>query len=203
MKATIDEIIVNGSPIYEDMTFNVQLSVVVRGSGFFRGNMEFVKVEEGREVQYTPLGGTPTAPLFILTDNGVYRIYCNGYLYRTITIEGMILPTQPYRKLQCGHVRRNGQEWGYSSTAGRCLNYPARTEENSPRFVLYITAEDDFTLDVSELSYENCGSITAGATAAGVRVYFAPSDDSKPSVIRYEDVICLVTNYDEQQRRRR
>lgn len=185
------------------MTYNVQLSVIVRGSGFWSGNMEFVKVEEGREVQYTPLGGSHDAPLFILTDNGIYRIYCNGYIYRTITIAGMVLPIQPYSKIDCGISSNLSSRSDLRSTGMRCLNYPIKPTDEKPYYFIIYTRAEGQSIPRDKFSFT--GIIIREARYEGYRVVFLlePLSPSSPTIIMTENVISFVGNYDEQQRRRR
>ncbi len=189
------------------MTYNVQLSVIVRGSGFWSGNMEFVKVEDGREVHYTPLGGSSDAPLFILTDNGVYRIYCNGFIYRTITIEGMVMPEQPYSKIDCG-MNTSGNialttRTNVMQTSERCLNYPFKPTDERPFFMIELVLTDLDYLSWSNVQRENI-RISQNRTQSNLLLAsFQPIKAAEPVIMRIDGVIVFVGNYEQQRRRRR
>lgn len=189
------------------MTYNVQLSVIVRGSGFWGGNMEFVKVENGRKIQFTPIGGSPDAPLYVLTDNAVYHVYCNGFLYRTITINGMILPDRSYSRVD-GRQRPDDQHTisgaiNSSHTFQRCLNYPFMADEDYPVFMISYAAITGGGFSFDDLSLQNAVKLSQNkASGSTYYIYITPNDFSSPVVVYCKDVISFVGNYTQQRRRR-
>lgn len=185
------------------MTYNVQLSVIVRGSGLWGSNFEFVKKEGRHETQYTPLGGSSGSPLYILTDNGVYRIYANGKLFRTITIEGMVIPEQPYSRIT-GQIRLpDNTRINERTSRTRCLNYPFRLTESGSLFYVSLTPASGVTWNLDEVTAVNCSNFTKRLYSSNLQVSFRPTDPSLPSWVAYQGVIYFVANYDEQQRKRR
>lgn len=189
------------------MTYNVQLSVIVRGSGLWGSNFEFVRKEGHDEVQYTPLGGSPDAPLFIITDNGVYRIYANGQLYRTITVEGMVIPDASFRNIyayQSPGGTLNIQDCiNEMVTSERCLNYPYKVSEDYPNFLLRFVSALPSGLPPDTFVYEGCTRVSGRASATSYYRNIVPTNDGLPCVIRYQGVIIFVGNYEQQRRRRR
>ena len=189
------------------MTYNVQLSVIVRGSGLWGPQYEFVKVEGHQEVQYTPLGGTPTEPLYILGDNGIYRIYCNGYLIRTITIDGMAMPEQRYSRIEAYLSQTTG--WAEDSplhreyTSARCLNYPYKTEGSYKYMFVRIYGKSGEDLSPSDVEKINATVIVQTKSGSSVWIKVAPIDEGLPVVMTLEGVIVYVGNYEQQRRRRR
>lgn len=189
------------------MTYNVQLSVIVRGSGLWGPQYEFVKVEGHQEVQYTPLVGTPTEPLYILGDNGIYRIYCNGYLVRTITIDGMAMPEQPYLKIEAFLDKTaawsGGSPLHLESTSARCLNYPYKTEDPYKYLTVRITAKSGGVIMPADVIKINANVVAQAQSGLTAYIKVTPINEDLPVVMTLEGVIVFVGNYEQQRRRRR
>lgn len=189
------------------MSYNIQLSVTVRGKNLWAPQFMFVRVENSREIPYTPLGGSAESPSFILTDNGTYRIYCNGYLYRTITIEDAVLPTKKTTnvagKLEKEKVQNPTGGAYYEITTERCLNYARQISETYPYIHATFFRGSGVTLLPSD--FELINAVNENYYVAGQQNHFivSPIDDSLPVVIYLYGYIAFVGNYEQQRRRRR
>lgn len=207
MKAAIDEVIVNGSPIYEDMTFNVQLSVIIRGVNLWSPIYEFVKMDGAEEIPYAPLGGTSDEPLYILMGNGTYRIYVNGKLFRTIIIEGVVVPPTPYSRQAAMQSSRVYVSSGYVFnpvySTGDCLNYPYKADEERRYFLDGITLLQADPLTIDDISCINASVVYHQFASGQLQVMIEPSDPSIASAILIRGFIRMVCNYEQRRRRRR
>lgn len=189
------------------MTYNVQLSVTVRGRNLWAPQFEFVKVEDGQEIAYTPIGGTAESPIYLLTDNGTYRIYCNGSRVRKIVIDGLVMPAKEWRRIT---MRQKGNLYqDFTDTAnemfseGYCINYPYRITGNYPYFLARFTRISGIPVDFSEISFYNARMLSRWSSETQDLFIFEPIDPTLVAVVEWKSVICIVTNYEQSSRRRR
>lgn len=183
------------------------MNVVIRGSALWSGNFDFVRKEGHQEIPFTPLGGTADAPLFILTDNGTYRIYCNGKLFRTITIDGLVIPEQATTTINCSLKKGSDASYANSSsrrqTAARCLNYPLMVNENYPNLLIDLRLVSGEVVTSDRFSVTNAQILTSRFESAQTWAVITPIDETLPAVALIDDVIILVANYEQPPRRRR
>lgn len=207
MKAAIDEVIVNGSPIVADATYHEQLSVVVRGVNLWSPIYEFVKADGAEGVPYAPLGGTSDEPLYILMENGTYRIYVNGKLFRTIIIEGVVVPSRPYSQQAAYQSSRitigSGTVFNRVTSTADCLNYPYKANEERRYFLDAISMLPDDALTIDDISCINASVVYHQFFSGQLQVMIEPSDPSIASAILIRGFIRMVCNYEQQRRRRR
>lgn len=189
------------------MTYNVQLSVVVRGSGLWGGNFEFVKKEGHQIIPYAPLGGTSDEPLYILMENGNYRIYVNGKLFRTIIVEGVVIPSKPYSRQAAMQSSRltvsSGTVFNPVYSFGDCLNYPYKADDERRYFLDAITLLPDDALTIDDISCINASVVYHQFASGQLQVMIEPSDPSIASAVLIRGFIRMVCNYEQQRRRRR
>lgn len=181
--------------------------MVVSGYDLREPLYRFVKVIGGEEIVYTPLGGGPYNPIYLLTDNGIYRIIANGEVVRTITIEDMVISSQITNIVACGQMAITNPVWSgalnRAFTNERCLNYPVRVSDSLPYLLVRLELKSGASFDWNKLSLSNARS--NGTYESGIvrLMNFSPIDEGSPVVLFYDDYIILVSNYEQQRRRRR
>ena len=194
-KASISSVTANGSAVSSGESLEGSQELRVYGNNLYGDN--FSLTFDG--VKYTPLFSGDGYVGFIIGDNGTVQIYCNGRLYMTLQISGVVVPADLPTKMTCGQKASVdfvtlGANFRSFNDAN-CANYPFRVSENLQYFRYNIqvdstaTSEDfDFT-NADLLAHDTDGSPT------NVRMILQPIDVDSPIVVRYKDFIVAVLNY--------
>lgn len=199
LKATIEEVTINGSPVSSPMgrTIEVagQATLVVQGKNLTNETLSLY--HDG--VLYTPLASDGQSLTYILGDNGSNRVMLNGSYAFTVAVSGItvpgILPINMSVAQQKGTaiepISDNVGE-RVSSSSTNCINAPIRETD------FYNHIQCSFgSLEMQESDFEgvNCTINNYGQTSSRTRVVVSVDDDSRPSYLTYQGFIVAVFNY--------
>lgn len=194
-KATIQSVTANGSAVSSGDSLEGSQELRVYGSNLYGDNFSLTF----NGVEYTPLFNGDGYVGFIIGDNGTVQIHCNGRLYMTLQVSGIVIPADLPTRMVCSQKSDTIPSGGGANVViydeVNCANYPYRTTGLYPnyRFVIRVnstaTSNDfDFT-NATLLAHDTDGSPT------DVRMILQPIDGASPIVVRYKDFIVAVLNY--------
>lgn len=199
--------IVNGSPIYEDQSYNVQLIVVVRGDGLWGDNYGFYRIVDGAFVQYAALGGSWDALEYIITMSGDYAIVANGEVIRRISVSNLQPPDVAMTNIGAGLKKdTNRNQTGainVINTREWVLNYPYKVDDVYRWFFLQFNHSQGSIISQSRFKLYGCIAKQYYNTQAFNFWILEPDDPNGVCYVTLDDFIIWVGNYEQQRRRRR
>lgn len=194
-KASISSVTANGSAVSSGSSLEGSQELRVYGTNLYGDN--FALTFNG--VEYTPLFSGDGYLGFIIGDNGTVQIYCNGRLYMTLQISGVVVPADLPTRMMCG--QKNGADLSTlginvaSFPEANCANYPYRASENLQDFRYEIQVDSTATSDDFDFTNATLLAHDTDGSPTSVRMILKPVDFASPVVVRYKDFIVAVLNY--------
>lgn len=199
--------IVNGSPIYEDQSYNVQLIVIVRGDGLWGDNYGFYRIVDGAFVQYASLGGSWDALEYFITMSGDYAIVANGEVIRRISVSNLQPPDVAMSNIGAGlkkDTKRNTVgAINVMNTTEWVLNYPYKVDDVYRWFYLQFNHSQGSIVSQSRFGFYGCIARAYSETQSSNFWILEPNDPNGVCYVTLDDFIIWVGNYEQQRRRRR
>lgn len=192
----ITEILVNGVAINRDLTFGQAVELAIVGE-----NMQGHVVVKHKNAVFTPLDVSEDGSTyyFYCTDNGQYKIYVNESLVRTITLQGIDIPSE---LTQAFNMRQSpNEDLSLADTInsidgeGVCCQYPYMQSEEYPYFRFQLGFASEPTIE--DFDFVNCtNNRNLWYSVSSNEVFnLSVTDTSKPAYIKYKEVIVAVFNY--------
>lgn len=197
--AAIESVAINGSVISDlygrILSYNQLVELELTGIGMNSDNVYL----DHDGVRYTPLLVDGNKWSYVLGDNGTNRIYVNGRLYGGIAISGIVAPDELPKTFSMEQTPQSGASTGainQASYTGNCINYPYKSNDNYPYFLLWIGSPSD-PFEITEgFSFVNCDA-EPRVSGSGNRTYMYANviDGAMPAYIMYHGFIVAVFNY--------
>lgn len=150
-------------------------------------------------VEYTPLFSGDGYLGYILGDNGECKIYVNGRLYMSFSVEGIVVPAGLPNELVAMQYASVGDYVNVERlSSARCFNYPYKYAEAHPLFRLDVGSssvpfEDD---NADHWSFVNC-TLDRLSTASNNKTFVIVDvvDTEEVAYVMYKAFIVFVFNY--------
>lgn len=150
-------------------------------------------------VEYTPLSSSGDSITYILGDNGTNTIYVNGLVAFRVVVSGVVVPqVLPNRIEGLLYASPTDISDRIIMQNTNCLNYPFKSNDNYPYFLISIGNSSAPVTDIAESNW----AVTNGTieqisiySEERVRVRVSVSNATKPAYITYQGFIIAVFNY--------
>lgn len=152
------------------------------------------------DIVYTPLIEEGNSKTYILSNNGLARIYINGLLYGGVKITGVVVSDDlTASKYACLIADIQGNyDTGINKlhVQSDCINYPHKVTASHPVICLLLQSagspisEDDFDAYNCEMKNYHYGEDNKYVT-----IRLVPNDSSKVMYVMYKGSIVFVGNY--------
>lgn len=194
-KASISSVTANGSAVSSGESLEGSQELRVFGSNLDGDNFSLTF----NGVEYTPLFSGDGYVGFIIGDNGTVQIHCNGRLYMTLRISGVVVPDGLPTRMFCGQkatidFNTLGANSKYFNDAN-CANYPYKVSGNLQYFRYEIRVNSTATSDDFDFTNADLLAHDTDGSPTDVRMILQPVDVDSPIVVRYKDFIVAVLNY--------
>ena len=192
---TIQQVTANGAVVSNAQTLTGSQTVRIYGSSLEEDNVYLTF--DG--IQYTPLVTGDDFFEYILGNNGIARIYSDGYLIMSFMLSGIVIPVglpsnmiaRQFDVSLTHHINRQ-------SIIADCLNYPFLMNEDYPVYS-FIIGDNSHPLDnptADDFVYVNCSDMIAPTFSASDAVLrLQVIDTNKVAYVMYKDFIVFVFNY--------
>lgn len=198
--AVIRSVTANGSEVTNlyghVVDFNEAIVLIIEGDGLNSSNLWMVH----DDVRYCPLSVDDDGSwTYILSENGINKLYLNGTLYGVIRLSSMEVPAPLPVRMAMAQLPESSSspEAGINPvvvSSTTCINYPHVEDENYPWFALYLGGGEEEFPDSDEIVYYNCTGVTSTWAYVGLKIALQVS--GSPAYVVYKNVIIAVFNYE-------
>lgn len=194
-EASISQVTANGSAVQNAQVLTGPQELIISGPSISTANLKVY----ANGVEYVRLGGDDNNSLYLLTANGSYQIYVNGYLYMTVFVTGITPPAGFPLEITAVQVPTTSvtinQDGAINKVILRdalCMNYPF-VEDDVANY--YLVSFQGVDYEQESFVLHNCEIKTVNHNESYTRLNLEVTDATEPAWVELEGSIVFVFNY--------
>ena len=170
-------------------------SIVISGSNLNERNLYL----EHDGMRYTPIVKEDGSWTYLLGENGVNKIYINGFLYGGIEISGVVRPSELSNHMTLWHFPTDTWVWtdniATKEFRSESANWPELATDEANGFLVQLFASDELDEDDFECGNGVISDVNYSTSQRSMQIKIVASTAASPTYLKYKGYIIAIFNY--------